>query len=40
MKADQDRYRKSLRDLRDYEIYKEVMEAAMVKIQSGMILFI
>jgi len=34
MKKDQERYRKALRDLRDYEIYKEVMEAAIVKVQS------
>ena len=34
MKKDQERYRKVLRDLRDYEIYKEVMEAAMVKLQA------
>ena len=34
MKKDQERYRKALRDLRDYEIYKEVMEAAMVKLQA------
>jgi len=34
IKKDQDRYRKALRDIRDYEIYREVMEAAMVKLQS------
>ena len=33
-KMDQDRYRKALQELKDYEIYKEVMEATMLKMQS------
>jgi hypothetical protein len=32
-KRDRDRYRSALKDLKDYEIYKEVMETAMVRIQ-------
>jgi folate-binding Fe-S cluster repair protein YgfZ len=30
---DRDRYKAALKDLRDYEIYKEVVEAAMEKLQ-------
>ncbi len=30
---DRENYAKSLRDLRDYAIYKEVIEAAMVRLQ-------
>ena len=31
---DRENYAKALRDLRDYAIYKEVIEAAMVRLQS------
>ena len=31
---DRENYHKALRDLKDYSIYKEVIEAAMVRLQS------
>lgn len=31
---EQERYRKAIRDIKDYEKYKEVMEAAMIKLQK------
>ena len=31
---DKDRFRKSLRDLKDYEMYKNVMEATMMRMKS------
>ena len=34
MKRDRERFRAALKDLKDYEIYKEVMEAAMVRMQQ------
>ncbi|KAJ1422553.1 hypothetical protein B484DRAFT_420893 [Ochromonadaceae sp. CCMP2298] len=34
VKRDRDRYRSALKDLKDYEIYKQVMEAAMVRMQQ------
>lgn len=36
MLKEQDRqsYKKALRDLKDYGVYKEVMEAAMVRLQK------
>eukprot|EP01036_Dinobryon_divergens_P024174 gene24174-32599_t len=33
-KRDKERFRSALKDLKDYEIYKEVMETAMIKLQS------
>lgn len=33
-KRDKERFKNALKDLRDYEIYKEVMEAAMVRLQN------
>ena len=33
-KRDQERYRRAMQDLRDYDIFKEVMETAMVKLQN------
>ena len=33
-KRDRERFRNALKDLKDYEIYKEVMETAMIKLQS------
>ena len=30
-KRDRERYRSALKDIKDYEIYKEVMEAAMIR---------
>lgn len=33
-KRDQDRYRAALQEIRDYEVYKEVMEATMVKMTN------
>lgn len=33
-KRDRDRYRCALKDLRDYEVYKSVMETAMVRLQT------
>lgn len=33
-KRDKERYKSALKDLRDYEIYKQVMEAAMVRMQA------
>ncbi len=33
-KRDKDRFKNALKDLKDYEIYKEVMETAMVRLQS------
>ncbi len=38
-KRDRDRYRSALKDLRDYEIYKEVMETAMVRLQAELELY-
>jgi len=32
-KRDKDRYRNALKDLKDYEIYKQVMETAMIRLQ-------
>lgn len=34
VKRDKERFRAALKDLKDYEIYKEVMEAAMVRMQQ------
>ena len=34
MKKEQDRFKKCMQDLRDYEVYKRVMEAAMVRMQK------
>jgi hypothetical protein len=34
VKRDRERFRSALKDLKDYEIYKEVMEAAMVRMQQ------
>lgn len=31
---DRENYQKALRDLKDYAIYKEVIEAAMVRLQN------
>ncbi len=33
-KRDKDRFKNALKDLKDYEIYKEVMETAMMRLQS------
>jgi hypothetical protein len=33
-KRDRERFHNCLKDLKDYEIYKQVMEAAMVRLQS------
>mmetsp|Transcript_30361 Transcript_30361/g.43492 ORF Transcript_30361/g.43492 Transcript_30361/m.43492 type:complete len:364 (+) Transcript_30361:99-1190(+) len=33
-KRDRERFRSALKDVRDYEIYKEVMEAAMIRLQG------
>ncbi len=33
-KRDKDRYKNALKDLKDYEIYKEVMETAMMRLQN------
>ena len=33
-RRDRERYRNALKDLADYEIYKQVMEAAMVRLQE------
>lgn len=33
-KRDKDRYRAALKDLSDYEIYKNVMESSLVRMQS------
>ena len=39
MKRDQDKYRRALKDLKDYEIYKEVMEATMIRMQQELELY-
>ena len=39
MKRDRERFRSALKDLKDYEIYKEVMEAAMVRMQQELELY-
>ena len=33
-KRDKERYKHALKDLKDYEIYKEVMETAMMRLQN------
>lgn len=33
-KRDRERYKNAMKDLKDYAIYKEVMEAAMVRLQN------
>jgi hypothetical protein len=33
-KRDKERFKNALKDLKDYEIYKEVMETAMMRMQS------
>ncbi len=38
-KRDRERHRNALKDLKDYEIYKEVMETAMVRLQSELELY-
>eukprot|EP00981_Chlorochromonas_danica_P006471 scaffold1402_cov204-Ochromonas_danica.AAC.2 len=39
-KRDQERYRLALKDLADYEIYKQVMEAAMVKLNNELACYV
>jgi hypothetical protein len=34
IKREQERFKKCLQDLRDYEVYKKVMEAAMIRMQQ------
>lgn len=38
-KRDKERFRNALKDLKDYEIYKEVMEAAMTQLQKQLELY-
>lgn len=33
-KRDKERFKQAMKDLKDYEIYKQVMEAAMVRMQA------
>lgn len=33
-KRDKERYKNALKDLKDYEVYKDVMEAAMLRLQK------
>ena len=33
-KRDKERFKNALKDLKDYEIYKEVMETAMLRLQT------
>lgn len=33
-KRDRERFKNALKDIKDYEIYKEVMEAAMTQLQK------
>ena len=39
MKRDQEKYRRAVKDVRDYEIYKEVMEATMMRMQQELELY-
>jgi hypothetical protein len=39
VKRDQDKYRRAMKDLKDYEIYKEVMEATMIRMQQELELY-
>ena len=33
-KRDRERYKNAMKDLKDYALYKEVMEAAMLRLQN------
>jgi hypothetical protein len=33
-KRDRERYKAAMKDLKDYEIYKDVMETAMMRLQN------
>ncbi len=38
-KRDRERYKNAMKDLKDYEIYKDVMETAMVRLQAELEIF-